>query len=433
MLNSKISFLVLFFLIAPTTDFAQSNLESLVTKCKKTVVTITTYDKSNKVLSSGTGFFIDAQGICVSNYHVLEGAQRAEVKTISGKIYPINNIISQSEKMDLIKFSIANPNNYIFPFLMISQNKAKEGENVFVIGNPKGLEFSVSNGIVSSLRNDEKLGQLIQTTAPISSGNSGSPLINMKGEAIGVISFTLLDAQNLNFAISIASLFLLDEVGELKFPPAKEIKSNSNESQFKRFDWKTSSAQVLASETLTLVEQKTNLDGGLTLVYSANIAGIELQIDYDFKFDQLIRIYFVPIRRHPLTMASDKRKGRYNLTSFNTAYNEFATIESKLLNLVGKSYGECIGGIRFFCKDDDFVTTRSALIGKSEINSIVDGYFNEEIGDGFGYPSCHIFHRWINEGNQSEYVLNFESEKEARLLNGQEWQCDWSLIVRSLE
>jgi hypothetical protein len=168
-------------------------------------------------------------------------------------------------------------------------------------------------------------------------------------------------------------------------------------------------------------------------VYSADIAGIEIQIDYTFKYDQLTSIFIVPIRRHPLTMASDKRKGRFNLTSFEIAYNEFATIETKLLNLVGKSYGECIGGIRFFCKDDDFTTTRSDLIGKPEIYSIVQGYFNEEIGGGFGYPACHIFHRWINEGNKSEYVLNFESLKEVKVLNGQEWQCDWSLVIHSLE
>jgi hypothetical protein len=332
--------------------------------------------------------------------------------------------------MDLIKFTISNPNNYIFPFLNLSQNKPKEGESVFVIGNPKGLDFSVSNGIVSSLRNDQDLGQLIQTTAPISSGNSGSPLINMKGEVVGVISFTLIEGQNLNFAVGVSNLFLLEEVNDLIFPPAKIESSNSNETEFRRFEWKTSSSKVLGSENLTLYEKKGSASDEYTLTYLSNIGGIDINIDYTFKLDRLTNIYIVPIRNNP---NSTKGKWRDILTDFNSAYNEFATIEIKLMELVGQTFYECVGGIAYFCKDKNFYNVRTKLITKEEIKESSQAYFNEEQGNGFGYPTCMLFNRWENKNSNSIYTLGFTYWKEKSQDNNQERNCDWFLKIRPIQ
>lgn len=421
-------FHIIFILIFSFYSKGQSTLESLVVQCKKAVVSITTYDIDNSPIAFGTGFFINSNGTCVTNYHVVVGAYRVEIKTVSGKIYKVNNVISQNEKMDIFKFSISNPNNYSFPSLNLSQTKAKEGEEIFVIGNPKGLDYSVSNGIVSSVRNDADLGQLIQMTAPISEGNSGSPLINMKGEVVGIVSFTLTSGQNLNFAMSVSNFLMLDEVGELKFPPAKVVNSNSTESQFKRFEWKTSSSTVLDKEVLTFSEEKGSASNEYTLVYLATLGGIDLEVHYDFEFDQLSAISIFPIRRHPKAYP-DSKKGLFYSTDFKSAYNEFATFELKLMELVGGNYSECLCGIAFFCKDKDFVTSKNVLSTESEIQESALAYFNDEKGNGFGYSTCQFLNRWINEGNNSLYTLGFTYDKEKFIVNNQVMQCDWYLRI----
>ena len=205
--------------------YSQSKLSELVQRCKPSIFMINTYDNEGNPLSLGTGFFIDSKGIALSNYHVFEGAKTASITTYDGNRYFVDNIIAQSQQMDIIKFSIALPRQKSFAYLPITKAKPKEGDDVFVIGNPQGLDYSVSNGIVSSLRHDEKTGLTIQTTTPISQGNSGSPLINMNGEVIGIISFFLTTGQNLNFAISVENLPLLTDVNELTFPEGQTSES----------------------------------------------------------------------------------------------------------------------------------------------------------------------------------------------------------------
>ena len=75
------------------------------------------------------------------------------------------------------------------------------GEKVFIIGTPFGLEKTVTDGIVSAIREIPDLGKIVQLTAPISPGSSGSPVLDMKGEVIGVATFFIVAGQNLNFAI----------------------------------------------------------------------------------------------------------------------------------------------------------------------------------------------------------------------------------------
>jgi tetratricopeptide (TPR) repeat protein len=91
-------------------------------------------------------------------------------------------------------------------FLNCISNNPEVGQEIIVIGAPKGLERTVSNGIVSSIRKDQDYGTLIQITAPISSGSSGSPVVDFNGNVLGVATFNLKDGQNLNFAIAISQI-----------------------------------------------------------------------------------------------------------------------------------------------------------------------------------------------------------------------------------
>src|SRR5205085_1707455 len=77
----------------------------------------------------------------------------------------------------------------------------EEGEKIFVIGNPLRLEGSVADGIVSAVREVPSLGRIVQITAPISHGNSGSPVFNMKGQVVGIVTIRVMNGQNINLAL----------------------------------------------------------------------------------------------------------------------------------------------------------------------------------------------------------------------------------------
>jgi S1-C subfamily serine protease len=211
-----------------------NNLNLVYNKTKDAIFIIEILNKNDEVVKIGTGFFISSDGIGVSNFHVFTGAAKARIKTSNGKVYSINKVISWDSKKDLLKFQVRHQQNILFNYLLKENTTSQIGEKVVVIGNPKGLNNSISDGIISSFRDDEVSGKIIQTTVPISAGNSGSPLINLKGHFIGIISFSIRDAQNLNFAISASELNNLTLINDLIFPanPNQEaFEANSNPQQ----------------------------------------------------------------------------------------------------------------------------------------------------------------------------------------------------------
>lgn len=149
----------------------------------------------------GSGFFISPDGYGVSNYHVFEGTYKshAQIKLSNGERYPIGEIIYSDADKDIILFKI---NIKGCKFIPLSKKEIKVGEHIFAIGSPRGYENTLSDGMVSQLRPDEKYG--IQISAPIDHGSSGGALINEYGEAIGVTSAGRDDSgANLNFAINL--------------------------------------------------------------------------------------------------------------------------------------------------------------------------------------------------------------------------------------
>jgi S1-C subfamily serine protease len=150
----------------------------------------------------GSGFFISDQGYVVTNKHVLSDTSKAEIKTAAGSVYKINRIIAEDQDGDLVIASSDAPASEAFP-VILTGNLPEVGEKIIVIGNPLGiLEQTVSDGIVSAVRRNQKAVEFIQVTAPISAGNSGGPLLNMRGEVIGVAAFQYRQGQNLNFCVA---------------------------------------------------------------------------------------------------------------------------------------------------------------------------------------------------------------------------------------
>jgi tetratricopeptide (TPR) repeat protein len=181
--------------------FSQNNLPDIVKKVKPSTVVVFTYDNAGKPLGQGSGFIISKEGDVITNRHVIKGATRAEIKTIEGNKYIVNYVLAEDKEGDLIRLSTNIPINTIRP-LPLSNSIPAEGERIIVIGSPLGFEQTISDGIVSAIREMPGYGYIIQITAPISPGSSGSPVINMKGEVVGVATLRIIDGQNLNFAVS---------------------------------------------------------------------------------------------------------------------------------------------------------------------------------------------------------------------------------------
>src|SRR6266536_3979226 len=178
---------------------SQDQLPDLVRRIKPSAVAIETFDARGEKVSRGSGFFIDLDRV-VTNRHVIEGAYRAEVHLNSGNTYQVKSVIAVDAEGDLALLKVDAPPNLVRP-LSLDRTSPQEGESVVVIGNPLGWEGSVTNGIVSAVRDIPGFGRIIQITAPISPGSSGSPVVNMQGKVIGVATLQITGGQSVNFAI----------------------------------------------------------------------------------------------------------------------------------------------------------------------------------------------------------------------------------------
>ena len=184
-------------------------LPELVHRVKPSVVSVLTYDLKGEPLISGSGFFV-RPGEVMTNMHVIKGAHRVEIHTLEGKgrTYPVAGALAIDEEADLALLKVDLPAERSRP-LTITSALPDEGEQIFVIGNPLRLEGSVSNGIVSAIREVPDLGRIIQVTAPVSHGNSGSPLFNMRGEVIGIVTVKVTNGQNINLALGVTRIAAL--------------------------------------------------------------------------------------------------------------------------------------------------------------------------------------------------------------------------------
>ena len=191
---------------------AQDQLPELVRRIKPSAVAIETFDARGEKLSRGSGFFVDVDRI-VTNRHVIDGAYRAEVHTVSGSSYPVKSVLAVDAEADVVLLKVDAPPNVVKP-LPLDRTSPQEGESIVVIGNPFGLEGSVTNGIVSAVRDIPGFGRIIQITAPISPGSSGSPVVNMQGQVIGVAALQVAGGQSVNFAIPSERIAQLDRTAQ---------------------------------------------------------------------------------------------------------------------------------------------------------------------------------------------------------------------------
>lgn len=181
--------------------------QEIYEKIAGATVKVFAYDKRGKQFSSGSGFVVTNDGKLITNFHVIDGAYTVKVKFYSGEFYNVTNVLGYDKSNDVAVIKITIDTD---KYLNISTEKVKTGDTVYALGSPLGVENIFSQGIVSRESISANGIDCIAFTAPISPGNSGGPLVNTKGEVVGINSMYMPDGQNLNFAILIEKVIALN-------------------------------------------------------------------------------------------------------------------------------------------------------------------------------------------------------------------------------
>lgn len=221
-IQTKLLLLIFFFLY--NFLYAQTAQE-IAKRTFPSVVLLVMQDANGQPISLGSGFFV-SNDIVATNAHMIKGASSGYAKVINRKKQlKILGYLASDELHDLVLLKVENGNN---KQLTIGKSKFTEiGEDIFAIGNPRGLEGTFSSGIISAIRN-YKGETVLQITAPISPGSSGGPVINSKGEVIGIAFASFNGGQNLNLAIpSKYLLVLMNKTHILKKLSTSIAKKNS--------------------------------------------------------------------------------------------------------------------------------------------------------------------------------------------------------------
>jgi S1-C subfamily serine protease len=178
------------------------------------------YEDKDTVVLNGSGFIFSPEGIIGTNYHVIDGFDSILVKT-SDEVFHNAELLLVDEKNDIAIIRILDSVRQEYPVVNLgNSNDPKVGQVIYAVGSPLGFEYTISEGIIAAIRNDEKVDfndpytyelitrtfdKVLQITAAISPGNSGGALFSAKGKVIGVTSYSYGFYGNLNFAIAINS------------------------------------------------------------------------------------------------------------------------------------------------------------------------------------------------------------------------------------
>lgn len=168
----------------------------------------------------GSGFFINKAGYLITNFHVIAGEKKISVtqflqedKIMRRVVHKDVEIVATAPFHDLVVLKVNNAQTEITPIVFAPQEKLNIGETVFAIGNPLGLERTVTEGVLSQTHRNFGGILYLQVDAPVNPGNSGGPLFNARGQVIGVINMGVPSMEGLNFAIPARhSKYILDHI-----------------------------------------------------------------------------------------------------------------------------------------------------------------------------------------------------------------------------
>ncbi len=212
-------------------------LEDLIEQASESVVLIRIFDKSGKEFGFGSGFVIDQSGLVATCLHVVRHAARAVVLFHDGKSVEVSGARQLSPQTDLAILELASKPANLVPLPLPQRLELKPGQEVIAFGHPKGLAFTPTKGMVNAVHKTDELparmrvflsvmnvskdDDWIQTDAVISEGNSGGPLVNRRGEVIGINSWISKDTR-FAFAVHVRHLAELKNQLYAKAQPLSE-------------------------------------------------------------------------------------------------------------------------------------------------------------------------------------------------------------------
>jgi len=207
-----------FFLVGAVGNLCGQTIDltTIAEKTRPSVFLITTADRAGNVVAVGTGFLASKDGYLVTNHHVIRKAASAVAKGDKGATFRVEGILATDLQRDLAVLKIASRDTP--PLALGASASIKAGEKVAVIGSPLGLEGSLSEGIVAANREVKEFGRVLQITAPISHGSSGSPVLDFSGKVVGVAASSRSEGQAVNFAIPVEALTKL--ISKIRFGQA---------------------------------------------------------------------------------------------------------------------------------------------------------------------------------------------------------------------
>jgi S1-C subfamily serine protease len=195
----------------------------------------------------GSAFFAVKENVAVTAWHVVHDAAKVTAKFPDGSTCDVDGFLDKDEVKDVVLLRIPSKGHAM---AVISRSAPLIGSRTYVIGSPKGYEFSISDGLLSQVQKVDGFNQY-QVSCPFSPGNSGGPILNARGEVVGIAAWTRNGAQNVNFATPAAEVFSLNP--DL---PLKRWKSQSGKRiSFFSSDKRKSSPEDEGAETVAQLKK----------------------------------------------------------------------------------------------------------------------------------------------------------------------------------
>ena len=203
------------------------DLRALAKQARPAVYLLAIQDEDGEVKGSGTGFLVSPDGLLVTNHHVIAGTKQIIAKAENGGLFPVLRVVATDPGNDLALLQLEAKD---LPCLTLAPpGSAEAGTRIAVIGSPLGLEGTLTEGIVSARRRlPGQKREVLQISAAISQGSSGSPVLDAQGRVVGVASFLLAEGQSLHFATPSEKLqALLHQSGRFPGTPTSTLASTT--------------------------------------------------------------------------------------------------------------------------------------------------------------------------------------------------------------
>lgn len=191
-----------FWFIFPAIVIQSSSAHAAIKDVLKSVCLVTVRDEKGEEIGQGSAVIVSKNGLAITCFHVLDDGFSASVKLNDESVYEVNGFTHADAENDFAIIKIEGEGPFE-PIELGEISGVEIGDEVYTVGNPRGFEGTVAQGIISAIRTTPDLGKIIQTTAPISPGSSGGALVDDNGKLIGITKFLWRESQNLNFATPI--------------------------------------------------------------------------------------------------------------------------------------------------------------------------------------------------------------------------------------